>query len=85
MYNVSFTHYKRKIYTAETFNSNIPQVSKIINRLFLTSYEEFNMSKSSVPFQESSVGFVDTEEKLLKQGLKLWLNTIYPISKWNNQ
>lgn len=43
------------------------------------------MSKSSVPFQESSVGFVDTEEKLLKEGLKLWLNTIYPISKWNNQ
>lgn len=93
-WNIIYSYVQRLVYALleENLHSGDLQlkhttgVRKIINRLFLTIYEEFNMSeKSSVPFQELSVRFVDTEEKQLKQGLKLWLNTIYPIHKWNNQ
>lgn len=75
-----FTHYKRKIYTAETFKlKHTTGVRKIINRLFLTIYIEFNMcQRSSVPFQEGSVGFV--ENKRFKTRLE-----IVAIYKWNNQ
>lgn len=93
-WNIIYSYVQRLVYALQEENlhsgdlqlKHTTGVRKIINRLFLTIYEEFNMSeKSSVPFQELSVRFVDTEEKQLKQGLKLWLNTIYPIHKWNNQ